>query len=426
MRKAVITILGTIGSTFDKKVKKLVLDKQSIKSNYYSKNIKSMLKDTQYTNTLPLILNTYAKEYEIIPIFTQIAKEIQKEVLSKLENMRNSQEIFKDEYLIKDENNFKDILAQIDTILNQYDKVIIDISHGFRHLPILMTIDLIMQHIKDNQKIERILFAQEEIKPDKFAKRKGRYEIVDLRDYLDLANLSFIITNFKDNYTISSNIKISNAKYRELIHAMREFSRDILALSMQHFFYTSLPNLKKAIADTENDFILKNDLKKLEEHLKVFDLDDKKKYQVYFSMAKELMSKEYLLQSINLVHEAKLLYLKSAFKSKNLFNYELIEAIERKKGKTYTLLSECKYIYTSKKIDSKRVAEIQIQNVNKLKSSLEYNHKFAQFVHDDLRNSLAHADSEQERENVKNEIAKNIQQFEQLCIESNILGVKQL
>lgn len=426
MRKAVITILGTIGSTFDKKVKKLVLDKQSIKSNYYSKNIKSMLKDTQYTNTLPLILNTYAKEYEIIPIFTQIAKEIQKEVLSKLENMRNSQEIFKDEYLIKDENNFKDILDQIDTILNQYDKVIIDISHGFRHLPILMTIDLIMQHIKDNQKIERILFAQEEIKPDKFAKRKGRYEIVDLRDYLDLANLSFIITNFKDNYTISSNIKISNAKYRELIHAMREFSRDILALSMQHFFYTSLPNLKKAIADTENDFILKNDLKKLEEHLKVFHLDDKKKYQVYFSMAKELMSKEYLLQSINLVHEAKLLYLKSAFKSKNLFNYELIEAIERKKGKTYTLLSECKYIYTSKKIAPDRVKEIQIQNANKLKSSLEYNHKFAQFVRDDLRNSLAHADSEQERENVKNEIAKNIQQFEQLCIESNILGVKQL
>jgi CRISPR-associated DxTHG motif protein len=428
MKKAVITILGTIGSRFDSQKKELVLDDKSIVSEYYSDTVKSIVSNKNI-NTLPLLIDNYKEKYDIIPISTSVAKDIQIGVLEKLENKTYDINIFKDDYLIQDENNFNDILSQIDTIINQYDTVIVDVSHGFRHLPILIIIDLIMQNIKNSKKIEHILFAQEEIKPDKSENIEGQYKIIDLKDYLDLSNLSFIITNFKDNYTISSNINISNHKYKRLIQCMRSFSRDILALSMHNLLTNTIDELIKEIDTVKDNFILKDDLIQLKEHLQVFKFNGQKKYVLYFNIAKDLMQKDYLLQSVNLVHEAKLIYLKSAIKSQNDFNYQLIEKLENqikknptKKLNTYKLLADCQYIYTDNR---NKVNIFNPDGVSRIKNSIgKTNSKFVEFLFDDLRNSLSHANSLEERDNVKGDVAKNIQKFEQLCIEQNILNLK--
>lgn len=68
--------------------------------------------------------------------------------------------------------------------INQYDEVIVDVSHGFRHLPILMVVDLIIQNFQDTSKIKQILFAKEIDKHEK--DKKGVYEIIDLKEYLTL------------------------------------------------------------------------------------------------------------------------------------------------------------------------------------------------------------------------------------------------
>jgi CRISPR-associated DxTHG motif protein len=366
---------------------------------------------------MPIVMNM------ILYLFIQI------QVLEKLENLGQYNSIFKEDYKIVNENDFEKVLMQINSILNQYDEIIVDVSHGFRHLPILMTIDLIMQNIKNNKKIDKILFAQEEIKPDKFKKIEGKYKIVDLKDYLDLSNLAFIITNFKDNYTISSNINISNQKYKPLITCMRSFSRDILALSMHNLFHHTLPNLIKEISKIEDDFLLKSDLLDLKEHLTTFVFSNKKQYELYFEASKELMKKDYLLQSVNLLHEAKLTYLKSAIKSKNSFNYSIIQKIEdkiktnpTKDVNRYKLLSDLQYIYCNTNI--KKLNIIDSDDAIKIKNSLIENRQFIRFLFDDLRNSLAHANSEEERDDVKADVARSVQQFEQMCMKNNILDLK--
>ena len=143
MKKAVITILGTAGTTYNKDTKKYELKSPA---NYIFKG-----KDNLYYNTLPLLIDKYSKEYEIISLFTPEAKQAQEEVLKEYENINY---YFNPEWQI-DVNDFDSLFNKIDTIISKYDKVIIDVSHGFRHLPILMIIDTIIHNIVDIEKVEK-------------------------------------------------------------------------------------------------------------------------------------------------------------------------------------------------------------------------------------------------------------------------------
>ena len=425
--KVVITILGIQSANYNNEYPK-VANYEHQARYYFSDNHKE-IKD--FFNTLPLLVE-YFLDRKIIPIYTKESKYFNADVLKHA----NIDSVTFDDNLslIEDDKDFKNILKKIDSVLNICDDVIVDLTHGFRHLPLLMLIDLIMHNIKNKNKIQKILFAKEIVKHT--PKEKGEYEIIDLKEYLDLANLSFIITNFKDNYTISSNIRVSNKNYQNLLNAMGEFSRDLLALSMQHFFHESLPKLKKAIEEINHEFILRNDLEDLKEHLKVFEFNGQKKYEIYFNSAKEFMKKNYLLQSVNILHEAKLFYLKTSIKNKNEWNKELISKIEDviekcrdNKYNTYKLLKDCQFLYCTKEEnlkknkDSKKKALeiIELDDAIKLKASIIYNQDFANLLYDSLRNNLAHANSEKAIENVKNELSKNIVKFEELCIKKNIL-----
>jgi len=214
-------------------------------------------------------------------------------------------------------------------------------------MPILVTINLIMINIKDIRKIEHIWFAKGIIKAE--IGIQGKYQIIDLKEYLDLANLSFIITNFKDNFTVSTNIKVSNKKYKPLIDGMNQFSRDIMALSMNNLFFNTYPNLNKVIDDIKDDFLLKDDLLNLQSELETFNCKGKKRYEIYYHLAKILNKKNYLLQAVALISEAKGFYLKSSLKHINNKTKKIFQEIEDKidKGNNdkityYHLNQDCK------------------------------------------------------------------------------------
>jgi len=422
MKKAVITILGIQGAGYTDEGEAYVKDYKH-QALYYFENQSNAPK--AYYNTLPLLIKTYAKEYQVIPIYTQEAKTFNQEVLS----YENIECTFDDTLgLIQDEKDYFKIFSQIDKTINQFDSVIIDLTHGFRHLPILTIIDIVIQNFKSKTHIEKILFAKEIIKHT--PQEVGEYEIVDLNKYLEIANLSFVIANFKDNYTISSNINTKQEEYKELIDAMRTFSRDILGLSMQHFYSSSLPRLYQAIDAISDSSILKNDLEIVKKHLEVFNFQNLKRYEIYFNTAKELLKKEYLLQSINLLHEAKQFYLKSAIKSQNKETHRIITDVEQKietynnnnKFNNYKLLQDCLSIFFQK--EPKNLSLFNDQEAKILKQYTLFNYQFKNFLQDDLRNNLAHANNSDNIDNVKKEIDKNIQNFEKLCIDNNVLNLK--
>ena len=419
IKKAIITILGL----------------SSFEAVYNSEIDFLKLNNKHYYNMFDLLCHEI-DDYDIVPIYTKEALEQQKDSFNKFDNKIKKY----DESLIN-EKNTHNIFKQIDIILNKYDEVVVDVTNGLRHIPILMTIDLIMQNIKNTHKIKSILFGkmQKDSRIDEV--NISEYEIVDLIDYLDLANLSFILTNFKDNYTISKHIKVRQNKYQNLIKQMNRFSSDIMSLSLENLLQNSSIELIKAIDELiiDKDIILHNELESLKVHLKNVFVKKTHRYETYYHIAMALSGNDedkqrgYLVHSLALIFEAIGFYLKSSFEN---YNQELKDFIQHKEKEIkdssyldyYKLTDSCRsFLFFSKEENknnffSKEDREFIYNKINSTHNigNLEI---FAERVKK-LRNNLLHANSGNIIDNSENNIQKILKDFNDLCIEKNILKIK--
>lgn len=449
MKKAVITILGLAGGKVEKKEDQLILTNFKTKHEYYFKEDE---KNNNYTNTLPLLIDKYDEEYVIIPIFTKEAKCLQTKLLQENHN-KDISSLFTDDYYIKDENDFQDILKIINKVLlnNSYDKFIIDLTHGFRHLPILATINLIMHNIKNKEKIEHIWFAKEIVKPDKDT--KGTYHIIDLQEYLDLANLSFIITNFKDNYTTSKHIQVKDKKYQELLSNMNKFSSDLMALSLEHLFDKSQINLSNSIEKLllDETTILKDSLEELKIHINNIFTKKAHRYETYYNLATDLSFKGYLAISLSLIFEGTAFYIKSSFKNFSDDLKKTIDDIEikiknkeplhdktRKAATYYDITSACKSYITHPEREVKKDGKI-IQKSNNDQLFKEHRdliykklnmisgfEDFKKFVNDTsiMRNNLLHSNSGDKVSFIDTGIGSVLNNCKKFCIDDDILNIQ--
>ena len=316
-KKAVITILGTIGHTKpdyvceENDVKKVFVEipEEDRPQYYFSETLldfsKKLTKE-KYINTLHLLIDTF-KDRDIIPISTEKAFEIQEKTLDFL---KLDKQCFENKVLIN-ESNYEEIFQKISELLqnDEYDSFIIDLTHGFRHLPILMIVNLIIASIKDIDKIEHIFFAKEK-EPYK------KYEIVDLIEYVELAKLSFILESFNDNYTIGNKMVFQNEKYQELVDSLRIISNHILANSLKALIEEDDNLIVKTIDNLER---LRKEDKKIEsfsvpidsilKHFnKMLDLKEEKDYIKLFKFSQMMRKRDYLLNSITLLNESIGLY----------------------------------------------------------------------------------------------------------------------
>jgi len=238
MKRAVISILGLVGHTqrkpyvVDGEIKYRIESKdESDKALYYFDNdLKrrlSPLKREKYFNMLPLVIENF-EGYEQACIYTRLSLKNQQALLDYENITFNIKEngLFISEESTDEEAEYAYFLDEINKLIQKYDRVIVDMTHGFRHLPILAIINLIIQNIQDSEKIEAILFAKE-------IKQYKEYEIIDLKEYLELANLSSMLSSFNQNYTVSSNIHFSNGLYQELAEELNEFSHHFLSNSLK-------------------------------------------------------------------------------------------------------------------------------------------------------------------------------------------------
>ena len=307
MKKAVITILGTIGGRFEQDKKEFVFVKNTSKS-YYEGNGVIELDKNYYIDTLPILIDVY-KDADIIPIFTKDAKKIQIEVLRELEDKEDYLYIFENGYEIR-ENDIDEIFEVFEKIFNKdYDEFIIDVTHGFRHLPLLLLIEVLIKNFQDNSKISKILFAKELIKPTKDNNFSGKYEFIDLKEYLDLANLAFVLETFKKNYTLPLHIKL-NEEFKFLEEKLNEFSEDLMVLNIESLFKSAVPELINELKKVQKPSII-HQVKDLIKHLEEeFSYEGKYRYETYYNLAYNLRERGYLLNSLALLYESVRLFLR--------------------------------------------------------------------------------------------------------------------
>jgi len=408
-RKAVVTILGL--SEF---------------KAIYSSEVNNIIlgEEIYYTNMFELLCENISDEYKIVPFYTKEAHAKQEHFFNKYK----SKIVLCDECLV-DENNFQNILKYFDNIINKFDNVIIDVTNGLRHIPILITIDMIMQNIKQPDKIENIIFGKMKEDSRLTNKEYSVYQIIDIKEYLELANLSFVVTNFQDNYTISKHIKIKSIKYQTLVDAMNKFSSDMMSLSIENLLDNSAKKLKESITNIINDedTILINELKVLYTHIDTIFTKKEHRYITYYELAKVLKEKGYLVHTLALIFEAIGFYLKTNFKT---YDDSLDKFISQKEKNInsnseldyYKLIDGCRsFLFYSKVKNSnnffnKNNINIIYDNLNV--ENIENFKTFAKKVKK-LRNNLLHANSGNMLDNSDTDIDKILNDFEKYCIGSN-------
>ena len=404
-KTAVITILGIQGQ------------KENIKTEgcarYYFAGESA---DKEFFNTLPLLADKFGAE-NIVPIYTADAREFNEAVMAHYANFQIN---FNDNYKIVDEKNFEALFEIFERVIDDLVKsgvsrIVFDVTHGFRHLPLLALVDLLIQNFSNVSQIDQILFAKE---IEKFK----LYEIIDLRQYLDIANIAFVIAAFSQNYTLAQHIKTK--KFESLVNALNAFSHNILSLNIAKL-KSSHGELIKEL-DRIDDIALISRAKNLKEKLnKICDWNDSA-YVFRYKLAKDMFEKGYLLQSLVLLFESVNSYIVSVFE-KNIpvvFKKILDECSKMGVRKNYLIsnffiqslktranetdddfvgrtMKNLKYLELSKK----EIKEIRDVINTKFGSNNELSKYHKQL--DDLRNDFAHGNiSEEEFSHIKQEIKK--------------------
>ena len=396
-KKAIVTILGKAGE-----------QDNHTKAKYYFEWKKEVQKE--YFNTFPLLIENFSKSYEIVPIFTKDAKSANIKVLKK-ENLEFN--TFNDNCLIEDDKDFKNIFKIINETLSSYEEVIVDVSHGFRHLPILMIVDLIIQNFQDTQKIKKILFAKE-------IEAFKEYEIIDLKEYLELANISFVLTTFEKNYTVASHIK--SIKYSKLLKELNDFSNDLMALNITNLLKTSKELIEEL--DKIDDISIKTQAQTLKLAIQnLTDFKNKKRYMVYYQLSKNLFETEYMLLSLALLYESIRMYIKSYIKKQYK---DLVEDIEQQLSPNPSNPDLYKIGDFFKNLSWRNYPQFLNQNKSKLfikesdyiKLSKAYPRHLEQLYKeiDRKRNNLAHASSNGNFEDIKKLINNLLVNYENLAI----------
>lgn len=293
-KTAVITILGIQGQKEDIETKG--------RARYYFTS-ESADKSQEFFNTLLLLADKFGAE-NIVPIYTAEAREFNEAVIAHYANFQIN---FNDSYKIVDEKNFEALFeiferAIDDLVKSGVDRIVFDVTHGFRHLPLLALVDLLIQNFSNVSQIDQILFAKE-------IEKSKLYEIIDLRQYLDIANIAFVIAVFSQNYTLAQHIKTK--KFESLVNALNAFSHNILSLNIKKL-KSSHGELIKEL-DRIDDIALISRARDLKDRLnKICDWNDST-YVFRYKLAKDMFEKGYLLQSLVLLFESVNSYIVGVF-----------------------------------------------------------------------------------------------------------------
>lgn len=421
----IFTVLGTLVEEDENKRAKYTYDEKLNKKL----DKKFALKKENYTNMFPLLIDNFTSK-NVCSIYTDFAKERQEKTLAN-EFGENFVYHFDENYHIKDEKDFNETFKILSQAIDMADdeEIILDLTHSFRHIPILATVALISKNLQGGKKIKHIFFAKEVI----FQKE---YEIIDLKEYLEIANLSIMLENFSQNYTLTSNTEFENEEYQELIKSLQDVSNAILANSIKLLYDDNLlqktKNSLEKISKSEIFVGYKTSIDKTIEHIEeLLKLKELQDYERLFEMSKLMNKKGYLLNAITLLYEALAFYCVDGIKniSPNIQkSFEKYLNDTKSETKNYNL-SKFSLNFVERNVIKRSWKENKILNdkydkeiIDFLKN-IEKIKELQAFIKEikDFRNNLTHANSGIIIDNAKIELRGLHEKFKDICIQKDIL-----
>ena len=389
----IISILGLSGKNKDKT--------ETTTAFYDAKLLGKQSGD--YHNATHFLLENYSDE-KFFFLGTQKAIDFQKELL----DFSGTQT----EFIEIEDNSLDDIFENVFELIAQANKdetILLDITHGFRHQPISAIFSATLHRFLHNDTLQ-IAFAKQIVE-------YKEYEYILLNQYLDITQLSLLLTGFIRTLNFVEGVQIEGFE----TVAFANFSKALLSndfYTLQTSHKNLLATVRRAKKDQRFDH-LKELFGQIEATLSVFDNFSKKAiYEQYLIVANLMFSKNYILLSLTYLFEALRFYCKAAFDKKGLINRYAKENLNN----YYLNQSIVSYI-TQELIEDYKPAfydhrHPHLYTINKTLFST-ISQTYGQLKN--LRNKLTHINSEEHSPDIKTKLERQLKAVKRL-IDDDILA----
>lgn len=280
----IISILGTSGATIDhdRCLPHKVTDPALYDLSLFGKEAQS------YQNATQFLLQNFDDRFVFIG--TACAITFQKALLAS--DLEGKDVTFTE----VSENDLDEIFEEIYAFLEDQDNIILDVTHGFRHQPIMAIFASTLSQFLERKAL-RIIFAKEE-------ERFKKYKYVYLDDYIEITQISLLLSGFIRtlNFIPIKQMRLLNN------HIFENFSKSLLSNDLKGVEKNYLllnKELHRLLAEDELHHLHKL-IYKIKEELTPFEAFDKttKTYEKYLSLSKITIDKNYIVVSLAYVFES--------------------------------------------------------------------------------------------------------------------------
>jgi len=388
----IISILGTSGAFLNPKDCTPQLNDDGtfkLQSAKYNSSIFGK-ENKEYRNSTHFLLANFPKE-KFVFIGTACAISFQKAIL---EDSLLGKDVAYEPIL---DNSLDDVFEKILLLLQKSDNITLDITHGFRHQPIMAIFASTLSQFLERKDL-KIVFAKEIV-------QYKEYEYIYLNEYIEITQISLLLTGFIRTLNFIP-VKSMNLLKNEIFEDFSKslLSNDLLGVEKNYAFL--IEELSEIRKNRELKHILTL-IASVEEELAplgMFHTLDH--YQKYIILSKITMNKNYLIVALAYIFESLREYCAFRFEKickqinfrndydKNTAVMNTISNFKRAKFGT-EILHKHKNIYDKNKTNFKRV--------NRLYDKVRK-----------LRNDLAHINKNKEFDDIKQDVQKIVYQVEEL------------
>lgn len=363
-------------------------------------------KSGNYHNATDLLLRNYNDNFYFLG--TQRAIDFQKELLEYDENRVT--------FIPIKDNSLDDIFEKVFALIsksNDNESILLDITHGFRHQPISAIFSATLHKFLNYSNL-KIIFAKQIVE-------FKEYEYIYLTEYIEMTQLSLLLTGFIRTLNFVNSIEIENLNTL----AFEKFSRALLSNDFKSLV-ASYKNLEITLEQAKSNKKF-NHLKELfvqvEETLIEFKgFEDKEFYEKYMILAKLMFDKNYYLLSLTYLFEAIRLYASYSFYKNRIISYHAWNTFD-KYGINRDVMST---------ITQKEFGDDYRKNYYDRRFPNLYNHNSNVFEKvateykklKNLRNSLTHINHDESQPNIKSDLRKLLESIGEIIRENSLKEIK--
>ncbi len=357
-----------------------------------------------YHNATDMLLQNYDDEFYFLG--TKKAIDFQKKLLNFSKNRVRFLEI--------EDNSLDDIFEKIYELISDANgkEVLLDITHGFRHQPISAIFSATLHRFL-NQSNLTIIFAKQVIEHKK-------YEYINLDEYLDIVQLSLLLTGFIRTLNFVDSIDIKG--FETLPFA--NFSKALLSndfYTLQSSYKNLLITVKRAKEDKRFDH-LKELFEDVEKTLSVFDdFSQKPIYKQYLIVADLMFEKNYILLSLTYLFEAIRFYCSYVFYKKKIINDYAWKNFD-----TYKLNQDVISFITQKSIENYRpnFYDNKVKTLYKDNKALFEKITQQYILLKELRNKLTHVNLQKHSPDIKKQLKKQLKSIGEIIDQDILCQIK--